>query len=118
MRTPTEIGRAPRADAVTPGLDTPGDTAPTDPARSDQHQGHHGASGPGPRIQPRPGTDLTEITAVEGTAAADLSAAIAHLPAGAVLADFGADAEVSLLFRSPAAARTPTTQEPEHPHTP
>jgi uncharacterized repeat protein (TIGR03917 family) len=42
----------------------------------------------------------SEITAVEGTPAAELSAAIALLPDGAVLTDFSSDADVCLIFGS------------------
>ncbi len=61
---------------------------------------------PGP-TRPGPGTELTEIVAVEGTAAADLAAALALLPPGAVLIDFGADAEVSLFFGPPPVGHPP-----------
>jgi hypothetical protein len=90
--------------ALTAAGHTPGDTARADPARPDATR-----HGPATDL-----TDLTEITAVEGTAATELSATIAHLPAGSVLRDFAADAMVSLFF-GPPTARTPTTRGPTHP---
>ncbi len=60
-----------------------------------------GCAGPVPTERP----GHTEITAVEGTPAAELSAAIALLPDGAVLTDFCSDADVCLIF-GPSAPRS------------
>jgi uncharacterized repeat protein (TIGR03917 family) len=62
-----------------------------------------GAAAPG-RTGPAPGEreGHTEITAEEGTDAADLAAAIGLVPAGMVLKDFSADADICLIFDSPA----------------
>ncbi len=78
----------------TPDGRVPGGTAAADPMTP----GH---------TRPGPGTGLTEITAVEGTAAADLAAALALLPPGAILIDFGADAEASLFFGPPPGEHPP-----------
>jgi uncharacterized repeat protein (TIGR03917 family) len=73
------------------------------PCASSEGAAAPGCRGPVPAEHP----GHSEITAVEGTPAAELSAAIALLPDGAVLTDFSSDADVCLIFGRSSPGQTP-----------